>query len=98
DEARRVTQFLADPLARLPTFPRMGASELPFAVAMKTGTSVGYRDAWTLAWTPRYLIGVWVGHPDWRPMRELGGFTSAAEIAHEMLLLLHEDATDGMAD
>lgn len=98
DEARRVTQFLADPLARLPSFPRMGASELPFAAAVKTGTSMGYRDAWTVAWTPRYLVGVWVGHPDWRPMRQLGGFGSAAEIAHDVLLRLHEDESDGMAD
>jgi penicillin-binding protein 1C len=98
DDARRVTQFLADPLARLPTFGRMGAAELPFAVAVKTGTSTGYRDAWTIAWTPRYLVGVWVGHPDWRPMRELGGIRSAAEIANDVLRLLHDDQTDGMAD
>lgn len=98
DNARRVTQFLADPLARLPSFPRMGASELPFAAAVKTGTSSGYRDAWTITWTPRYLVGVWVGHPDWRSMHELGGFRSAAEIAQDVLLLLHEDQADGMAD
>ena len=98
DNARRVTQFLADPLARLPSFPRMGASELPFAAAVKTGTSVGYRDAWTVAWTPKYLVAVWVGHPDWRPMRELGGYRSAAEIAQDVLLLLHEDQTNGMTD
>ena len=98
DAARRVTQFLADPIARLPSFPRMGATELPFAAAAKTGTSMGYRDAWTVAWTPRYLVGVWVGHPDWRPMRRLGGIGSAAEIAHDILLTLHEEDADGMAD
>lgn len=98
ESARRVTQWLSDPLARLPTFPRMGASELPFPAAFKTGTSVGYRDAWTVAFTSRYLVAVWVGHPDWRPMRELGGFGSAAEIAHDVLLLLHDDERDGLAD
>ena len=30
--------------------------------AWKTGTSSAYRDAWTVAWTPEYVIGVWCGH------------------------------------
>src|SRR5205823_3658591 len=45
DTARLVTLFLSDPMARLPTFPRMGPSEYPFPVAVKTGTSSRYRDA-----------------------------------------------------
>ena len=53
DTARQVTLFLADPLARLPTFPRMGATEYPFPVAVKTGTSSSFRDAWAVAWSPR---------------------------------------------
>ena len=35
--------------------------------AWKTGTSAAYRDAWTVAWNPQYVIGVWCGH-------KLGGF------------------------
>ena len=30
--------------------------------AWKTGTSAAYRDAWTVAWNPQYVIGVWCGH------------------------------------
>ena len=30
--------------------------------AWKTGTSAAYRDAWTVAWNPEYVIGVWCGH------------------------------------
>jgi len=30
--------------------------------AWKTGTSSAYRDAWTVAWNPQYVIGVWCGH------------------------------------
>ena len=30
--------------------------------AWKTGTSAAYRDAWTVAWNPHYVIGVWCGH------------------------------------
>src|SRR5580700_3820863 len=61
DAARLVTSFLADAMARLPSFARYGPLEFPFPVAVKTGTSQGYRDAWTLAWSRRYLIGVWIG-------------------------------------
>ena len=35
-----------DPMARLPAFPRMGSTEYPFPVAVKTGTSYAHRDAW----------------------------------------------------
>ena len=30
--------------------------------AWKTGTSSGYRDAWTVLWNPDYVVGVWCGH------------------------------------
>ena len=30
--------------------------------AWKTGTSSANRDAWTVAWNPRHVIGVWCGH------------------------------------
>jgi len=30
--------------------------------AWKTGTSSAFRDAWTIAWNPEYVIGVWCGH------------------------------------
>ncbi len=87
DSARLVTRFLSDPLARLPTFPRYGSGEFPFAVALKTGTSQGYRDAWTVAWSAGYLVGVWVGRADGGPMAGLGG-AGAAALAQTLLLQL----------
>ena len=30
--------------------------------AWKTGTSSAFCDAWTVAWNPEYVIGVWCGH------------------------------------
>ncbi len=94
--ARELTLFLADPQARLPTFPRMGFSEYPFAVAVKTGTSSRYRDAWTVAWSKRYLVGVWVGHPDERPMSALSGYRIAARLAQAVIERLHGDRMDGL--
>ena len=98
ETARQVTLFLADPLARLPVFARMGSTEYPFPVAVKTGTSSRYRDAWTVAYSTRYLVGAWVGDPDFQPMNRLGGYRSAAEIVHRVLAHLHRDELDGLQD
>ncbi len=89
DTARLITSFLSDPQARLPTFPRYGPLEYPFAVAVKTGTSQGYRDAWTLAYSKRFVVGVWLGRADAGTMKELGGAASSARLAHAILVKLH---------
>jgi penicillin-binding protein 1C len=89
DTARLITSFLADPMARLPTFPRYGPTEYPFPVALKTGTSQGYRDAWTVAWSQKYLVGVWLGRGDAGTMTQLSGAGSAARLAHAIMLDIH---------
>ena len=45
---------------------------LPGAVAGKTGTTDGYRDAWFVGYTNDVVIGVWVGFDDERPLRLTG--------------------------
>lgn len=96
--ARRVGLWLSDPLARLPTFPRMGTTEYPFPVAVKTGTSGDYRDAWAVGWSSRLLVGVWVGDPDWQPMAHLSGFTAAADILQRVMNRLHAHEARGGSD
>jgi penicillin-binding protein 1C len=98
ETARIITLILSDPSARLPSFARMGAMEYPFPAAVKTGTSSRFRDAWTVAFTTRYLIGTWFGDPDFRPMNRLTGFRSAAEFAQQILLSLHNDQRQGLTD
>jgi len=98
ETARQIALFLSDPQARLPTFPRMGAEEYRFPVAVKTGTSTSFRDAWAVAWSSRYLVGVWVGHPAFRPMNRLSGYLSAAELAQQVLSVLHREQMDGFED
>jgi penicillin-binding protein 1C len=96
--AREVTAFLSDPMARLPSFARMGSTEYNFPVAVKTGTSQGYRDAWVVAYSQRYLVGVWIGRPDGHPMEGLSGAASAATLAHDILTDLHGVENDGLDD
>ncbi|MDB5515030.1 MAG: Penicillin-binding protein, partial [Tardiphaga sp.] len=46
-------------------------------IAFKTGTSYGYRDAWSVGFDGRMTIGVWVGRPDGAPVPGLVGRTAA---------------------
>jgi penicillin-binding protein 1C len=98
DVARQVTLFLSDPMARLPSFPRYGTTEFPFAVALKTGTSQGYRDAWTVLWSRDYLIGVWLGRPDGGPMRQVSGARVAAGLAKALALRLSGTLPGDLSD
>ncbi len=49
-------------------------------IAFKTGTSYGYRDAWSVGFDGKRTIGVWVGRPDGAPVPGLVGRTAAAPI------------------
>jgi penicillin-binding protein 1C len=98
ETARQVALFLSDPMARLPSFPRMGATEYPYPVAVKTGTSSRYRDAWAVGFSTRYLVGVWIGDPDFRPMNHLSGYRSSAELLRRIFDALHRDEADGLED
>ena len=58
-------------------------SALPRAIAYKTGTSYGYRDAWSVGFDGRYVLGVWVGRADAGAVPGLSGYVSAAPILFE---------------
>src|SRR5207237_6087564 len=49
-------------------------------IAFKTGTSYGYRDAWSVGFDGKTTIGVWVGRPDGAPVPGLIGRATAAPI------------------
>jgi penicillin-binding protein 1C len=53
---------------------------LPGRIAFKTGTSYGYRDAWSVGFDGRITIGVWVGRPDGAPVPGMIGRGAAAPI------------------
>ncbi|MER8674185.1 penicillin-binding protein 1C [Mesorhizobium sp. M0615] len=52
-------------------------------IAYKTGTSYGYRDAWSVGFDGRYVLGVWVGRADAGAVPGLSGYVSAAPILFE---------------
>ncbi|HRE32135.1 MAG TPA: hypothetical protein PLD88_09205, partial [Candidatus Berkiella sp.] len=54
--------------------------DLDHPFALKTGTSYGYRDVWVIGYDQRYVIGIWTGIPDGKPM--------AAHSARELVVPL----------
>lgn len=85
--ARIINDILSDNTARILTFGL--SSPLNFSdrqVAVKTGTTQKFRDAWTIGYTPSMAIGVWVGNNDNTEMtREGGGVSAGAPIWHEVM-------------
>lgn len=53
--------------------------------AWKTGTSAGFRDALTIATSPTYTLGIWLGNPTGRPAPALVGIEAAAPLAFQIL-------------
>lgn len=85
DAAQMTAQILADDEARRPGFPRGNPLEFDYAVASKTGTSQGYRDAWAAGFSDRLLVVVWVGNYDAARMNHISGAGGAAPAFHRIL-------------
>jgi penicillin-binding protein 1C len=81
-----VADILADNSARQKTFGAF--SPLAFEnhrIPCKTGTSSGFRDAWTVGVTNEHAVGVWVGNFDGRPMEEIAAVTGTAPLWREII-------------
>lgn len=75
----RATWQIGDILAGI--LPPEGATRR--GIAYKTGTSYGYRDAWSVGYDGRYVLGVWTGRADGQPVPGLSGYVSAAPVLFE---------------
>ncbi len=60
-------------------------------LAWKTGTSFGFRDAWALGTTPRYVVAVWAGNADGEGRPGLTGLSAAAPALFDLVSLLRHD-------
>jgi len=67
--ARKISDILTDNIARTPLY---GAnSNVYFGgrdVAVKTGTTNNYKDAWIIGYTPSVVVGTWAGNNNNTPM------------------------------
>jgi len=89
-----ITSILSDPNARLGTYSPDSPVNLSPDVAVKTGTTTDYRDAWTMGYTTQSVVGAWVGNSDNTPMEGVYGSRGGGPIwrgVMELMLERHPD-------
>ena len=75
---RLLNDILSDNEARTPLFGPNSALYFPdYQVAVKTGTTQDYRDAWTVGYTPSIAVGVWAGNNNGQPTTKPGAMLTA---------------------
>ncbi len=79
--ARQINDILSDNDARSPMFGLNNALYFDnYQVAAKTGTTQYFNDAWTIGYSPSFVVGVWVGNNNNAPINKKTGIGLAAPI------------------
>jgi len=86
-----IWHILSDPEARAISFGYLSSMKLPFPVAVKTGTSKGFRDKWAIGVNSEFTIGVWIGNPSGENMADLTETASTTSILRDIFLLVQKD-------
>ncbi len=86
-----MADIMSDDVARSPAFGANTELTLPDRkVAAKTGTTNGFKDNWTMGFTPQLTVGVWVGNTDNESMVNVTGLSGAAPIWNAVMRKYHE--------
>ncbi|MFC3531733.1 penicillin-binding protein 1C [Vogesella facilis] len=80
-----IADILSDRTARARTFGLESVLSTRYWSAVKTGTSKDMRDNWTLGFSRRYTVGVWVGNAGGEPMWDVSGMHGAAPVWQSVL-------------
>jgi penicillin-binding protein 1C len=86
EHAYLLADILSDGDARVPGFGGVTPFDVPFPAAVKSGTSTGFRDTWTIGYTPEIAIGVWAGNADGSPMIDVAGVEGAGPIWRDAMM------------
>ena len=87
-----VTDILCDNDARQKSFGTHSPLAFEQRIAAKTGTSSGFRDAWTVGFDKEHTVAVWAGNFDGHPMRDTFAVRAATPLwAAVMQELLRRD-------
>lgn len=77
--ARKISSILSDNVARTPAYGANSVLYIPDRdVAVKTGTTNDYKDAWIMGYAPNIVVGMWVGNNENTPMeKKVAGYIVA---------------------
>lgn len=85
-----INSILSDNYSRGLGFSENSPLSFPYQVAVKTGTSEGFRDNFCVGYTKEWTVGVWVGNFEGRSMKNVSGVTGAGPIFHSIMNLLYK--------
>ncbi len=83
-----ITDILCDNEARRISFGNASPLNVSQRVAVKTGTSSGFRDGWCVGFTNEHTVAVWTGNPDGSPMNSALAVRSAAPVWNAIVCFL----------
>ncbi len=83
-----IRDIMANNPADVEGAPLDGTINAHAAVAWKTGTSYGYRDAWAIGVTDDWTFGVWIGRPDGTPSPGQYGAVTALPLMFDVARML----------
>jgi len=92
-----ISHILLDNNAREMVFGLNSFLKVPGkTVAAKTGTTDQKRDNWIIGYTPSFVVGVWIGNNDNKPMNPniSSGATGASPIWNKMMKYILKDKKD----
>lgn len=80
-----IADSLSDPIARVRGLRTRGPFEFAYPVAVKTGTSTAFRDAWSAGFTHERTVVVWVGNANGAATNKLTGAVGAGPLFFETM-------------
>lgn len=87
-----ISDILSDNVARTQAFGANNPLYIPgHVVAAKTGTTNDYKDAWTIGFTEKVVVGVWVGNNNNRSMHSIAGSLGAGPIFNQIMTYMIEE-------
>ena len=91
ETAFKITHILSDRKVQRRVYGMRTFLDFPFQVAIKTGTSKDFKDAWTVGYTTNWVVAVWVGNFSGSPMEKVSGSWGAGRIFHLVMRELHKN-------
>lgn len=86
--ASQIKYILSRKELRRDAFGKRNFLDFPFDVALKTGTSKDYRDSWTVGFTDKYIVAVWIGDFQAKRMNAVSGTFGAGRSVHQIFRIL----------
>ncbi len=87
-----IMDMLSDPQARRPMFGAELPVDLPYRVAVKTGTSRGFADMLAVAVTRELTVAAWAGSFDGKPAHGIMAMQAAGPLVRDGLLIAGKGA------